>query len=155
VTTSSCASLPFTVQEAALAPGFLAPASFNVGGTQYLVALFPDGVTYVGKTNFIPGLASRPAAPGDTIMAYGIGFGGVTPATPPGVEAAGKTAIPNLTIAFGSTPAMVTYAGLAPGLVGLYQFDIVVPAVANGDYPIVAQVGSTPVTQKVYVTVQQ
>jgi uncharacterized secreted protein with C-terminal beta-propeller domain len=28
-------------------PGLLAPSSFNVGGTQYVAALFPDGAIYV------------------------------------------------------------------------------------------------------------
>jgi uncharacterized protein (TIGR03437 family) len=34
---------------------------------------------------------------------------------------------------FGSTQANLTYAGLAPSFVGLYQFNIVVPNVANSD----------------------
>ena len=44
-----------------------------------------------------------------------------------------QNSIPNLTISFGSTPATLTYVGLAPGNIGLYQFDINVPEVADGD----------------------
>jgi uncharacterized protein (TIGR03437 family) len=155
VTTSSCSSTAFTVPEAAIAPGLLAPASFKVNGTQYLVAQFPDFATYVGNANLIPGVPFRPAAPGDTIIAYGIGFGAVAPAIAPGQVASGSTSLANLSIAFGSTPATVTYDGLVSGAVGLYQFQFMVPNVADGDYPIVFQVGSTPVAQTVYLTVHK
>ena len=36
-------------------------------------------------------------------------------------------------ITFAGVPALVTYAGLAPGYVGLYQFNIVVPSIAHSD----------------------
>jgi len=84
----------------------------------------------------IPGVPFQPAKPGDSITAYGIGFGAVTPAIAPGVVVGGQNSIPNLTISFGATPATLTYAGLAPGNIGLYQFNITVPQVANGDYQI-------------------
>ncbi len=152
VTTSACASAAFTSQEAAFEPGLLAPASFNIGGKQYMVAQFQD-LTYVGNVNLISGAPFRPAAPGDTLTAYGIGFGGVTPPVSPGTIAAGTTNIPGLTIAFGTTQAQVLYAGLAPGAVGEYQFVFVTPNVPDGDYPITVQAGSTQVPQTLYLTV--
>jgi uncharacterized protein (TIGR03437 family) len=163
VTTCAGASAPIIVQEAPLAPGMLAPASFFVTGNppelvankQYMVALFQDGVTYVGNSGLIPGVPFQPAKPGDSITAYGIGFGGVTPAIAPGVVAGQQNSIPNLTISFGSTPATLTYAGLAPGNIGLYQFDITVPEVADGDSQINISVGGVQVQQKLYVTVEQ
>ncbi len=155
ITTSSCSSAAFTATEAAAAPGLLAPSSFNIGGKQYLVALFPDGVTYVGNANLIPGVPFRPAAPGDIITAYGIGFGAVTPAVSPGAITGGSNAIPNLSISFGTTAATIAYAGLAPNVVGEYQFTFVVPNVPDGDYPIVVQDGSVTVPQTVYLTVHQ
>jgi uncharacterized protein (TIGR03437 family) len=155
VTTAACASAAFTATEAAIVPGLLAPSSFKVNGTQYLVALFPDNVTYVGNANLIPGVPFRPAAPGDIVTAYGIGFGPVTPAVSPGVIAGVANSIPNLSISFGTTPATVDYAGLAPGTVGEYQFTFHVPSVADGDYPIVFQVGTAKVPQTVYLTVHK
>jgi uncharacterized protein (TIGR03437 family) len=101
-----------------------------------MVALFQNGVTFVGNSGLIPGVPFQPAKPGDSITAYGIGFGAVTPAIAPGVVVGGQNSIPNLTISFGATPATLTYAGLAPGNIGLYQFNITVPQVANGDYQI-------------------
>ena len=68
---------------------------------------------------------------------------------------AGQNAIPGLTIAFGSTPAVVSYKGLAPGTVGLYQFDFTVPDVADGDQEIVVKVGSTQVQQTLFLTVKR
>ena len=59
-------------------PGLLAPASLKIGGKQYVAAFFADG-TYVLPPNSVPGLTSRDAKPGDTIVLYGIGFGPVVP----------------------------------------------------------------------------
>jgi len=41
-----------------------------------------------------------------------------------------------VTISFGSTAATIGFQGLAPGNIGLYQFNFTVPALANGDYQI-------------------
>ncbi len=153
VTTCAGTSSPFTGQLAAIEPGLLAPASFNIGGKRYLVALFQDGATYVGNAGLIPGVPFQPAKPGDTITAYGIGFGPVTPPVAPGTVVSQSNSIPNFSLSFGSTPATVTYAGLAPNAVGLYQFNIVVPQVADGDYQINVSVGAAQVTQTVYLTV--
>jgi|SRR5579863_1690541 len=155
VTTCAGTSLPFTVQQAAIVPGMLAPTSFNIGGKQYLVALFQDGSTYVGNSGLIPGVPFRPAAPGDTITAYGIGFGAVTPSVPPGEIVGQSNSIPNLSFSFGQTPAAVTYAGLAPDAVGLYQFNITVPQLAAGDYQINIGAGGVQVPQILYLTVGQ
>jgi uncharacterized protein (TIGR03437 family) len=155
VSTSACSSGTITAAEAAIAPGLLAPSSFKANGTQYLVALFPDNVTYVGNANLIPGVPFRPAAPGDIVTAYGIGFGPVTPAVSPGVVTGAANSIPNLSVSFGTTPATIDYAGLAPGALGEYQFTFHVPSVADGDYPIVFQVGTAKVPQTVYLTVHK
>lgn len=150
---ASCISAPFTVQETSLAPGVLAPAAFNIGGKQYLVAQFSDQV-FVGNPNLIPGVAFRPAAPGDHITVFGVGFGDVQPSAPPGTIG-GASTLPNVTISFGTTAASIDYAGLAPGTVGEYQFRFVVPNVPDDDYPITFQVGSTKVAQTLYLTVHK
>jgi len=157
LTVTNCAgtSAAVTVPKAALAPGMLAPASFNIGGKQYLVALFQDGVTYVGNVGLIAGVPFRPAKPGDSITTYGVGFGSVTPSSPPGVVVAQANSIPDLSISFGSTAAPVSYAGLAVGAIGLYQFNLAIPQVADGDYRITVSVGSTQVQQTLYLTVHQ
>jgi uncharacterized protein (TIGR03437 family) len=140
--------------KSARTPGMLAPAAFKVGGRQYLTAQFPDGF-YVGAAGLIPGVAFRPAKPGDTITAYGVGFGDVIPSVPAGSVASGETALPGVVIRFGGTSAVTSYAGLAPGNVGLYQFNIVVPDVPDGDHLIEIEAGGTKVPQLLYLTVRR
>jgi uncharacterized protein (TIGR03437 family) len=153
VTTSGCASSPFLAQKAPTAGGLLAPSSFNIGGKQYIAALHQDGY-YVGASNLIAGVAFRPAAPGDTITLYGIGFGAVVPSIAPGTIVSAANELPGVTIAFGSTSANVKYAGLAPNAVGLYQFNVVVPDV-DGDQPIVVKVGGSAIQQTGWLTVRK
>ena len=60
-----------------------------------------------------------------------------------------------VTLSFGQTPATLTYRGLAPNFVGLYQFNIVVPNVAAGDYQINMTLGGQPLPQPaMFLTVQ-
>jgi len=150
ITVTSCTltSAPITFQKIPVSPGLLAPDSFIVGGKQYLVALFADGA-YVLNTNAIPGLNSRPAKPGDGITVYGIGFGDTTPANSPGVVVSALNSVSApVTFSFGSTAATLSYKGLAPGFVGLYQFNITVPDVADGDQAINVTLGGTPLQQQ-------
>ena len=158
VTNCKATSLPFALTHLALAPGMLAPANYSAGGTQYMVAQFASDGAYVlnASTGAALGLNSRPAKPGDLIIAYGIGFGDVTPPTLPGVIVQQTDALVNpVTISFGSTNATLAYSGLAYGLVGLYQFNIYVPlGLANGDYQINVTQNGSRLPQTMYLTVQ-
>ena len=140
-------------------PGLLAPSSFLIGGKQYVVALLPDGGTYILPTGAISGVASRPARPGDTITLYGIGFGSVTPPIPAGqiVPATPQNQLAqSLQIMFGQTPGQLTYDGLAPSFVGLYQFNVVVPQVPDNLLtPLTFNLGGVAGTQTLYIAVQQ
>ena len=155
IAATNCAgtSAAVSIQKNAVAPGLLAPGSFNANGKQYLAAQLPDGRTFVGSPGYTP------AHPGDQLSTVGVGFGPVNPATPIGTAAAGATSIAGLTMSFagatGLAPAAVSYAGLAPGAIGLYQFNFTVPSVTSGDYQVLVNVGGTPTQQVVYLTVQQ
>jgi uncharacterized protein (TIGR03437 family) len=49
----------------------------------------------------------------------------------------------------------VVFAGLAPSLVGLYQFNVTVPQdVADGDQPLQVVLGGEPIAQTLYISVQ-
>jgi uncharacterized protein (TIGR03437 family) len=156
VTTAQGMSSPFSLTVNSTQPGLLAPPSFNVVGNQYAVALFSDGVTFVAPSGAIPGVASRQATPGDTIVLYGIGFGAVTPFTPAGeIAGPGTTLTLPLQVFFGQTPAVLSYWGLAPGSVGLYQINVVVPNVATSDLvPLTLTLGSQSGTQTLFIAVK-
>jgi uncharacterized protein (TIGR03437 family) len=101
------------------------------------------------------GINSRPAKPGDLIIAYGIGFGDVTPFILPGVIVGQSNTLTNpVTISFGTTPATLSYSGLAGNFVGLYEFCITVPdGLANGDYQINVLQNGANVPQTMYLSV--
>jgi uncharacterized protein (TIGR03437 family) len=155
VSTANGPSVPFMVSVDSAEPGFLAPPSFVVNGNQYVVAQFSDG-TFVLPQGAIAGITSRSAKPGDTIIIYGIGFGAVTPAVPIGqITEVSNTLSAPFQFFFGSTLANTNYSGLAPGQIGVYQFNVVVPAISGGDLtPISFSLGGVTGTQTLYTAVQ-
>jgi uncharacterized protein (TIGR03437 family) len=156
VTTPAGTSAPVKITMDLTAPGIFAPQTFNVSGKQYVAALFSDGVTWVAPPGAITGLTSRQAKPGDTITIYGIGFGTVTPLLPPGqIVNENNTLTSPVQFFFGQAPATIMpYWGLALGDVGLYQFDVVVPNVANSDLvPLTFTLGGVSGTQTLYTAV--
>ena len=155
VQTPAGLSAAYSVTVNAQQPGLLAPASFGIGGKQYVTAVFSDG-SYVLPPGAIPGLASRRAQPGDNIEFYGVGFGSVTPDTPAGAIVQHlNTLVAPLHIYFGQMEASWSYAGLAPQAVGLYQFNVVVPNVGGGDtIPLTFSMAGTLGHQTLYIPVQ-
>jgi uncharacterized protein (TIGR03437 family) len=138
-------------------PGLLAPPQFLIGQTQYVGALFSDGVTYVMPPGIISGITSQAAQPGQTITLYGVGFGSVIPNIPAGqIVQQQNTLAASLHIYFGGTLATISYSGLAPGEVGLYQFNVVVPNVASpsNTVPVTFTLGGVSGTQTLYTAVQ-
>lgn len=138
------------------AGGLLAPASFRVGDRQYVAALRPNG-SFVTNGN-IAGLPAAPAVPGETLLFYGTGFGLITGTTKSlgGDIAEGLSRVlAPVQFRFGNAVAQVTYAGLTPGLVGLYQFNVVVPAdTPTGDVELTVTQAGTPIAQKLTIPVR-
>ena len=156
VTNAGGSSNPMTIQKDTVAPALLAPSAFNIGGKQYVASLYSDGTTFVGRTNLISGVSFRPAKAGDIIVLYGIGFGSVTPANAAGVITAGQNNLQTTpSFRFGQTAADLIYDGLAPGFVGLYQFDIKVPSgLSAGDQQLNVDVGGVSTNQTLFITTQ-
>lgn len=159
VTVTNCnatsSAVAFTKQS--LAPGLLAPSDYSANGKQYLVATFASDaaeVAYVLSTSIGAsfGLISRPAQPGDLIIAYGVGFGPVSPAIAPGIIVTSPNTLTNqVTISFGSTLANLSYAGLIEEFLGLYEFYITVPqGLPAGDYPIIVMQNGVQLPQATY-----
>jgi uncharacterized protein (TIGR03437 family) len=157
VTTAAGSSDAHTITVNQVQPGLLAPASLKVGDKQYTEALFPDGTTFALPAGAVQGGAARPPRPGETIVLYGVGFGTVTPDPGAGnIVASDNSLIMPFQVFFGGTPAAVSYAGLAPGMIGLYQFNVVVPDTASGDaVPLTFSVGPNSGQQVLYTAVQQ
>jgi uncharacterized protein (TIGR03437 family) len=156
VTNAIGTSTAVNVTVNATEPGLLAPASFQIGDKQYVVAQHSDG-TYVLPVGATSGVTSSPAKPGETIVIYGVGFGSVIPNIPAGEIATVTNQLSaSLQILFGKTPARLPYFGLAPSFVGLYQFNVTVPAVADNDLvPFTFNLGGVAGTQTLYSTVNQ
>src|SRR5262249_17849851 len=90
-------------------------------------------------TGIMAGLTTTPAKPFDTIVLWGTGFGPTNPEVAPGELVANSSPLMNaVKIRIGQETAAVVYAGMTGA--GLYQFNTVVPNLANGDYPVVAEV---------------
>lgn len=126
LTTVNGASAPVTVTQSAYSPAF-----FLFGG-KYVAATHSDGKG-LGPASL--GAGFTPAAPGETVILYGTGFGEVSPGIIPGAVAQAGTLPVNPVVTLGGLNATVMFAGaISPGL---YQFNVVVPAnAANGDNPV-------------------
>jgi adhesin/invasin len=83
---------------------------------------------------------SNPVKAGATIFAYLTGSGPVSPAAKDGVPAPTTSLVyvqASNSATIDNQPATVSFAGLAPGFVGLVQMNIVVPTgLAPGTYPL-------------------
>ena len=155
VTTAGGSSTPYTINVLAEEPGMLAPLSFEINGNQHIVALFSNTSTYVLPVSLSLVSTAR-AKPGDLITCYGIGFGPVTPSIAAGqiVTQINTLQLP-LQIAFAGVPAQVTYRGLTPSIVGLYQFNVVVPNVAASDaVPITFSLNGIAGTQSLFIAIR-
>jgi uncharacterized protein (TIGR03437 family) len=156
VTSPGGTSGAYQVVVNAIEPGLWAPQIFNISGVQYAGAYdnnnnnalaFPPGA--------VAGINSQPAKPGDVLTLYGIGFGPVITNVPAGQLAQGLNSLGSFNISIGGVEAQVQYAGLAPDYVGLYQFNVVVPAIpANNAAPVTFSVNGTAGTQTLYVAVE-
>jgi uncharacterized protein (TIGR03437 family) len=129
VTNSSGTSDAVTAQMQAALPAFFTSSS-------YVAAVRADGTVIT---------AAVPAKSGDVLSLYGTGFGPTNPVIAPG--AAVQTAAPlvnAVTITIGGLMAPVSFAGLVGA--GLYQFNVTVPSLSDGDQVVVAQIAgvSTP-----------
>jgi uncharacterized protein (TIGR03437 family) len=94
--------------------------------------------TVVGPTTIT---GATPAAPGETIIMFGTGFGATTPAAVSGavVTTAAPLAL-TPAILFDNVPGKVAFAGLIA--TGVFQFNVVVPTgLPDGDTPVVASTG--------------
>jgi uncharacterized protein (TIGR03437 family) len=137
------------------AAGILSPAQFRLQGQQYIGALLEDGKTWVLARGALAGVESRPASAGERLTTYAVGLGAVISGLQPGVVPTGpQSIIGQLQIYFANIPATVSYAGLAPGYVGLYQINFTVPQVSPGTaVPLEFRLSGTRLSQNLVIAI--
>ena len=134
------------------APAFF---QFRGGATVYIAGTHADGSTLAGPALTQQGIPGTPAKPGEIIQIYGTGFGATQPPISATVLVPAPLPIANpqdLRIRIGGQDATVAYAGLISP--GLYQFNVVVPALADGDYSVIAELRGLLTSPNLMLTVQ-
>jgi len=149
VTTSHVKSNIVNAVEATVAPAVF---TFSQQGGKYIAAVRADG-TYIAPLNLITGVTTALARPGDILLLYGTGFGATTPPSPIGQLINPAPLADRVTVTIGGMTAQLQFAGLVGP--GLYQFNVVVPAVGGGDKAISISVGSSSSQRDVFLPIQQ
>jgi uncharacterized protein (TIGR03437 family) len=133
VNNGSAISAAFTANLQPVAPGFL-----RFGDGVHVAALHAN-YSYLGPASMsAPGYTFTPAAPGETILLFGDGFGlPVSMLTAGSDVQTGALPSPWPRITIGGATATVQYAGLISP--GLYQLNVVAPSTAaDGDNQVIA-----------------
>ena len=146
VQTGTAVSVPQTVMVGTAQPGIFTQ---NASGSGAGAILVQDSAGNVALNT-----ATHPAGAGDALVIFCTGLGTVSPSVPAGSAAPGSTlswADNAVTVTVGGVNAQVLFYGLAPGWVGLYQVNVLVPAgIAPGPNVAVvltaAGAASAPVT---------
>lgn len=134
VTSNGVTSASQTIRLALFNPGIFATNSTGKGQGAIVIAATGE---VAAPTESIPGRAARPANRGEFLSVFCTGLGAVNNPPASGAPASADplsetTTTPSATM--GGVPATVTFSGLGPGFVGLYQVNVQVPEnVPTGD----------------------
>ncbi len=129
----------------------------NADGKNPIAAVNALTGAFIGAANLIPGVTFVAAKPNDILSLFATGLGATNPSFQAGVlpdKIASTTTSVGVTV--GGITANVLYAGVAPGLAGLYQINIQVPANAtDGDLPVQAAMNSVSTPAGAFITVKK
>jgi uncharacterized protein (TIGR03437 family) len=142
VTARGLSASPVTMLLTPLAPGIFSTDSSGTGQGAILVG---NSSSIAAPVGMFPG--SRPIPRQGSISIYATGLGPVQSQQRTGVAASGSLSTTNAaTVTIGGVSANVTYSGLAPGFIGLYQVNAIVPANSptGPDVPITLTIGGVP-----------
>ena len=128
VTTATGTTQMF-VTLSALAPGLFTLS--KTGNTAQAAALHADGRAVS---------ANAPARPGEVIMLFGTGFGATNPPRAPAQTMDPAPLAQNYAVVIGGQTARGLFGGVVGP--GLYQFNVEVPQVADGDQAVAVYVGA-------------
>jgi len=143
VRVGSLTSNPVRFTLAEFAPAIFTTTQTGTGQGTVLIAATGEVAAPAGS---IPGLAARPAARGEFLSIFCTGLGPVfrQPASGAAASATNLSETANTpTVTIGGVPATVSFSGLAPGFVGLYQVNVEVPqgATTGNEVPLVLNIG--------------
>jgi uncharacterized protein (TIGR03437 family) len=120
-------SVPESLTIAAARPAIF---TLNQQGTGQGAILLANSDVLAAPAGSVPGRAAQPATPGGHITIFCTGLGDVTNRPESGTAASGdplSRTIATPSVSIGGLPATVSFSGLAPGFVGLYQVNVQVP----------------------------
>ena len=136
-------------------PGLFA---INAQGSGQGAALISGTGMLAAPSGSVSGRSSRAAVRGEFISMFATGLGATTnrPASGAGAKAEVlSSTMANSSVTIGGIPATVSFSGLAPGFVGLYQIDVRVPeSVPPGNATPVALTIGGQVSNTVTIAVQ-
>ncbi len=131
-------------------------AAFTLPDTLTTTDVSPGLLNFAQHADFSTISATSPATAGETIILYLVGMGATNPAIASGAASpsppANVTNPPAVTI--NGQSASVSFAGLTPGLVGLYQINVQVPAGTASGSATVAVTQNNAVSNTVTIPIQ-
>jgi uncharacterized protein (TIGR03437 family) len=123
------ASATISVPVLAAQPGII---NYNTAAGNFGVILHAD---------FQLADSEHPAMPDETVLIYCTGLGAVSSPPADGAAANGQSTVATPNVTIGGVDAKVSFSGLAPSFVGLYQVNVVVPSgLASANQPVVIAV---------------
>jgi uncharacterized protein (TIGR03437 family) len=131
VENNGTSSAPLRVPVSAAQPGIF---SYSAAGQSFGAIL---------HANFQLADVGHPAKASETVLIYCTGLGAVSSPPADGAAGNGQTTEASASVTIGGVDAPVSFSGLAPGFVGLYQVNAEVPAgLASGNQPVVLSIGA-------------
>ncbi len=132
VSNNGTAGASITVPVLAAQPGIF---NYSAGGNTFGAIL---------HANFQLADTGHPAKAGETVLIYCTGLGAVSSPPADGAAGNGQTTMNTPTVTIGGTKASVSFSGLAPGFVGLYQINAEIPAgLTAGNQAVIVEVGGS------------
>ena len=143
-------SVPVPIAVFTASPSILS-ANGTGSGQGHVYVIGPGGVETQAN-------ATAPATAGNPLVIYCVGLGAVSPAVSAGsivpYSPLSSATVP-VTVTFGNQTATAGFAGLTPGLAGLYQVNVnVPPGVTPGNQvPITISVGGKSSSSSIYMAI--
>ena len=147
VKTADGESVASTATAAKELPGLF---SYRLGGKTYPAAVRLDSAVIgpVGATGVVP------AKPSEMVLFFGTGFGPTSPATAPGKVFSGAAPLVSpVSMRIGGVPVTLAFAGLSSS--GLYQFNVIIPELPNGEHPVEMQINGVSIQGGIVFAVQR